>query len=130
MGFRKFANSAGRASRSEYWYWTLFTVVIDILSLALDKLVFPDNAWGPIDIATTLWLLLPSVAVSMRRLHDIYRTGRWVLLAVTIIGLVPLIIWALRKGTDGDNDFGPDPLADAISAMPATRGASFIPPLR
>jgi uncharacterized membrane protein YhaH (DUF805 family) len=120
-GFRNFANSAGRASRSEYWYWTLFAVLIDVASLFLDKLFFPDNAWGPVGIATSLWLLLPSVAVSMRRLHDINRTGRWVLLAFTIVGIVPLIIWALRKGTDGDNDFGPDPLADRGGVEPVAR---------
>ena len=123
-GFRKFANSAGRASRSEYWYWTLFTFLVDVASLGLDKLIFPDNVWGPVGIATSLWLFLPSLAVAMRRLHDINRSGRWVLLILTVVGIVPLIVWALRKGTDGDNDFGPDPLADGSSPAPVSRTAS------
>jgi uncharacterized membrane protein YhaH (DUF805 family) len=117
-GFRNFANSAGRASRSEYWYWTLFTLLIDLVSFALDHKFFSTIEWGPVGVATALWLLLPSVAVSMRRLHDINRTGRWVLLAFTIVGLIPLIFWALRKGTDGDNDFGPDPLAASTTGTP------------
>jgi uncharacterized membrane protein YhaH (DUF805 family) len=110
-GFRNYANSAGRAARSEYWYWTLFTLIIDLVALALDYAVFPDNRWGPIGIAASLWLLLPSVAMSMRRLHDINRTGQWVLLVLTIIGIIPLLYWSLQRGTDGDNDYGPDPLA-------------------
>jgi uncharacterized membrane protein YhaH (DUF805 family) len=122
-GFRNFANSAGRASRSEYWYWTLFSLLIDVVSLAADRAFFPTSEWGPIGIATSLWLLLPSVAVSMRRLHDINRTGYWVLLVFTIVGLIPIIIWALQKGTDGDNDYGPDPLGDGGGAMASKRGA-------
>jgi uncharacterized membrane protein YhaH (DUF805 family) len=115
-GFRNFANSAGRAARSEYWYWSLFTLLIDLVSLGLDHAFFPTSEWGPVGVATTLWLLLPSVAVSMRRLHDIDRTGYWVLLAFTIVGLIPLLLWALKKGTDGENDFGPDPLGVATGA--------------
>jgi uncharacterized membrane protein YhaH (DUF805 family) len=117
-GFRNFGNSAGRASRSEYWYWTLFTLLIDAASFALDHRVFPTVEWGPVGLATGLLLLLPNVAVSMRRLHDINRSGRWVLLAVTVVGLIPLFYWALRKGTDGENDFGPDPLAAGPSDLP------------
>ena len=121
-GFRNFANSSGRAARSEYWYGTLFTLLIDLVSLGLDHSLFPTNEWGPVGIATTLWLLLPSVAVSMRRLHDINRTGYWVLLAFTIIGLIPLLLWALKKGTDGENDFGPDPLAQGVGVALGPRG--------
>jgi uncharacterized membrane protein YhaH (DUF805 family) len=71
---------------------------------------------GPIVIAAALSLFLPNVAVSMRRLHDIHRTGYWVLLIVTIIGIVPLLYWALQAGTVGDNDYGPDPLAGGSTA--------------
>ena len=61
-------------------------------------------------IGANLALLLPSWAVSIRRLHDINRTGYWVLIAFTVIGILLLIYWACLKGTDGDNDYGPDPL--------------------
>ena len=115
-GFRNYANSSGRASRSEYWYWTLFSLIIDIVAWLLDTAIFPGNAWGPISIAASLWLLLPSVAVSMRRLHDINRTGYWVLLIFTIVGIILLMYWSLLKGSDGDNDYGPDPLAQAAHA--------------
>jgi uncharacterized membrane protein YhaH (DUF805 family) len=115
-GFRNYANSSGRASRSEYWYWTLFAAIVDGVALLLDAGIFPDNTLGPVGIAAALWLLLPNVAVSMRRLHDINRSGYWVLLVVTIIGIIPLLYWALRAGSDGDNDYGPDPLAERASA--------------
>ena len=58
-----------------------------------------------------LALLLPSIGMSVRRLHDIDRTGWWVLLAFTGVGAILLIVWACFKGTDGPNRFGPDPLA-------------------
>jgi uncharacterized membrane protein YhaH (DUF805 family) len=57
-----------------------------------------------------LALLLPGLAVSIRRLHDLDRTGWWILIALTGIGAILLIIWYVMKGTDGPNRFGPDPL--------------------
>ena len=55
-------------------------------------------------------LCLPSIAVSVRRLHDIDRTGWWMLIAFTGVGLILLLIWDCIKGTRGANRFGPDPL--------------------
>jgi Protein of unknown function (DUF805) len=64
--------------------------------------------------------LLPGIAVSIRRLHDLDRTGWWILLAlIPLIGWIILLIWYISKGTDGPNRFGPDPLATlAIPAAP------------
>lgn len=57
-------------------------------------------------------LMVPWVSVSVRRLHDINRSGWWMLLSLTIIGwFFPLMFWHVRKGTDRDNRFGPDPLS-------------------
>jgi uncharacterized membrane protein YhaH (DUF805 family) len=55
-------------------------------------------------------LLLPAIAISVRRLHDIDRTGWWVLIGATIIGHILLLVWFCTKGTPGRNRFGPDPL--------------------
>jgi uncharacterized membrane protein YhaH (DUF805 family) len=110
-GFRKYANSYGRAARSEYWYWTLFSFMVDVLAMIADRIAFPQVEWGPVGVVTGVLLFLPGLAVSIRRLHDIDRSGYWVLLTMTII-LIPLLIyWACVRGTTGDNDFGPDPLA-------------------
>jgi uncharacterized membrane protein YhaH (DUF805 family) len=115
-GFRNYANGGGRAARSEYWYWTLFALIIAVISAAADMTIFPAIEWGPVGTVTGIALFLPGLAVSIRRLHDIDRSGYWVLLALTIVGILWLIYWACVPGTEGDNDFGPDPLAAPVPA--------------
>jgi uncharacterized membrane protein YhaH (DUF805 family) len=115
-GFVKYANGRGRASRSEFWYWTLFNILVGLVAVTADYLLFPTNAWNPIETLTDIALFLPSWAVAIRRLHDINRTGYWLLIALTGIGIVLLIYWDCVKGTEGDNDYGPDPLLDGRGA--------------
>jgi uncharacterized membrane protein YhaH (DUF805 family) len=109
-GFAKYASARGRASRSEYWYWTFFTVLVGVVALAADYVIFPSSTWSPFDTLSNLALLLPSWAVAIRRLHDVNRSGYWLLVVFTIVGIPLLIYWDCVKGTDGDNDFGRDPL--------------------
>jgi uncharacterized membrane protein YhaH (DUF805 family) len=110
-GFRNYVNFTGRALRSEYWYWALFAFLVSIATLAIDLTLFPHAEFGPINGLAGLALFLPGLAVSVRRLHDIDRTGWWLLLMLTVIGLVVLIYWACLRGTPGPNRFGPEPLA-------------------
>jgi uncharacterized membrane protein YhaH (DUF805 family) len=109
-GFSHYVTFSGRAARSEYWYWVLFGFIVAVVSAILDGVIFPYSDTGPIEVITSLALLLPGVAMSVRRLHDIDRTGWWVLITFTGIGVILLIIWACFKGTTGSNRFGPDPL--------------------
>ena len=74
--FRNYASFSDRAVRSEYWYWYLFAAIVLIVFGAIDKLLYPGLAMGPFSYA----LILPSLVVSVRRLHDIDRTGWWVLI--------------------------------------------------
>ena len=108
-GFRNYATFSGRATRSEFWYWTLFAVLASAAAGIIDGVLFPQfGLFGPL---ISLLLLLPGVAVSVRRLHDLDRSGWWLLLTVTGIGIVLLLIWDCMRGTPGPNRFGPDPLA-------------------
>ena len=108
--FRNYANFSGRAVRSEYWYWYLFVAIVLIVLGAIDEGLYP----GPVNIgpfsyvyiAIALALILPGLAVSVRRLHDIDRTGWWVLIGATVIGTLVLIYWACLPGTPGSNRFG------------------------
>ena len=85
-GFRNYVTFSGRAPRSEFWYWTLFAFLVAAVSGILDSALFPSMGTGPISAITSLLLFLPGLAMSVRRLHDLDRTGWWMLIALTIIG--------------------------------------------
>ncbi len=113
--FTNYATFAGRAARSEYWYWLLFTVIVSIVLGVVDVLIFgapsPDSPGiQPLSTLFSLGVLLPGIAVGVRRLHDVDRNGWWMLIPLTIIGIIPLIYWICIKGTTGANRFGDDPL--------------------
>lgn len=117
-GFKNYSNGSGRASRSEYWCWTLFCFLGNLSSMTLDLFLFdvPLSKEGlfthPISAAFTLLIFLPSLSVSIRRLHDIDRKGAWLFLGFTLVGLIyPLLVWSCKKGTEGKNRFGADPLS-------------------
>lgn len=111
-GFRNYVNFSTRAARSEFWYWALFNFLISLVTAFVDIAVFGVDAdIYSINSLASLVLLLPSLAVAVRRLHDIDRTGWWVLIAFTGIGILVLIYWDCVRGTSGPNRFGPDPLA-------------------
>jgi uncharacterized membrane protein YhaH (DUF805 family) len=105
-GFSNYVNFSGRACRSEFWFWVLFAVIVAIVSNIVDALI----GIPALSVITGLGLLLPGIAVSIRRLHDLDRTGWWYLLIFTGIGAILLIIWDCMKGTTGPNTYGPDPL--------------------
>jgi len=110
-GFRNYVTFSGRAPRSEFWFWVLFEVLVSIVANILDVAIFPFSDVSPLNAIVSVALFLPSLAVSVRRLHDIDRTGWWVLISLTVIGVVLLLIWNCLRGTIGANRFGPDPLA-------------------
>lgn len=109
-GFRNYVNFAGRSVRSEFWYWTLFVWLVSISTIILDSALFPNVSGSPLNGVWTLATFLPGLAVWVRRLHDTNRSGWWLLIAFTIVGIVFLVVWACMRGTPGANRFGPDPL--------------------
>ncbi len=111
-GFINYVTFSGRAARSEYWYWTLFVVLITAAGAIIDHAIFEDpTATGLFEPLISLALFLPGLAISARRLHDLDRTAWWLLIVLTVIGIILLIVWDCMKGTTGPNRFGPDPLA-------------------
>ncbi len=103
---KKYAVFTGRARRTEYWMYTLFYVIgYAVLALVEGMLGFP----GVVSSLYSLGLLLPSIGVGIRRLHDIDRTGWWMLLGLTCIGTVVLIFFFVQDSTPGDNKYGPNP---------------------
>ena len=108
--FRNYVTFRGRAPRSEFWYWTLFAVLATLAGQIADTTIVEETGHGLFAPLLSLGLFLPGWAVGIRRLHDIDRSGWWMLIAFTIVGLILLFIWACIKGTSGANRFGPDPL--------------------
>ncbi|WP_347265748.1 DUF805 domain-containing protein [Paracoccus sp. (in: a-proteobacteria)] len=106
--FSKYASFEGRASRSEYWWFTLFNVIVSsVLSLLQGGL---GHEIGMADLYA-LAVLLPGLGVSVRRLHDIGRSGWWLLvILVPLVGWIVLLVWHCTRGEGGPNRFGPDPL--------------------
>lgn len=118
-GFKNYFTFSGRASRSEYWWWQLFywivstivqTIFIPNLS-AQDLLAnpMPDSMLYPMSIVT-LFFLIPTLALSVRRLHDTGRSGWWVLLSLILcIGQIILLVWYCQPSKEETNEYGPVP---------------------
>ena len=118
----KYATFSGRASRAEFWWWILAVFLLMLLVGLIDGAIlaplmgfgaFADDAGRPLSLLASLGVLLPGLAVSVRRLHDIDRTGWWLLLGlVPVIGFFVLLYFYVQKGDAGLNRFGaPEPLA-------------------
>jgi uncharacterized membrane protein YhaH (DUF805 family) len=105
-GFAKYAAFTGRAARPEYWYWALFVFVVSIVLAIIDGLLF-DSGIRVLQSLFDLAVLLPGIAVAVRRLHDIDRSGWWLLLGfLPVVGAIILLIWFCLPGTPGRNRFG------------------------
>ena len=107
--FNKFAVFSGRASRSEFWFFVLFGFLGGIIAIIIDVMIlgYPYEENGPINLIFSVALIIPSIAVAARRLHDINKSGWWQLLWITIIGGILLIIWHATEGENKKNKFGP-----------------------
>jgi uncharacterized membrane protein YhaH (DUF805 family) len=133
-GFTKYATFSGRSSRSAYWWWFLFSVLVSIGASILDA------AAGTAVIAILVWLgfFLPNLAVLVRRLHDTDRSGWWVLIGlIPLIGAIVLIVFAcLDSGPPNRYGQGPDDRSDALLGQspappppaPQSPTASEMPP--
>lgn len=115
---KKYAVFTGRARRKEYWFFVLFNVIIAVALTVIDiSAGLYDDVYdvGLLSSLYSLAVLLPSIAVSVRRLHDIDRTGWWILIAfIPLIGAIVLIVFAVLDSTPGDNRYGPNPKAATL----------------
>lgn len=123
--FKKYATFSGRARRSEFWYFALFNMfiylLVDFVVYILRETSISQNI--PVNsmnlIIATIWMfwslyyliaLIPNIAVSVRRLHDIGRSGWNIFLAlIPFIGSIWLLVYFCIEGDKGDNEYGPDP---------------------
>ncbi|MCW2648309.1 MAG: hypothetical protein JWP07_4418 [Pseudonocardiales bacterium] len=102
----QYVGFSGRARRSEYWWFFLFNLIIAIAVAIVDAAIGSTI----LGILVTLALLLPGIAVTIRRLHDTGRSGWWILIAlVPLIGAIVLIVFACQDSQGGVNQYGPSP---------------------
>ena len=107
LAFKKAFDYESRSSRSEYWWYQLsYVILIIIAELVGYAIGLYEITYYIAEVA----LLVPAIALAVRRLHDIGMSGWWNLIALTIIGLIPLIIWYATPGHRGSNKFGQNPL--------------------
>ena len=131
--FRKYATFTGRARRAEYWYFNLFQTLLGLLIWLLLRFA-PYNTVNTISIIVNIFLIIPWLAVSARRLHDIGKSGWYIVTLMVIpsigalvtnlsmtylllffviwalLGTVQLLLWGTKKSSEGDNQYGPSPM--------------------
>ena len=110
---KKYAVFDGRARRKEYWMFFLFNIIISIVLGIIDGVVGTSGATGSIGLLGglyTLAVLIPGIAVAVRRLHDTSRSGWWILIGlIPLVGAIVLIVFMVQDGTPGENQFGKNP---------------------
>ena len=130
--FTKYADFHGRATRAEYWWFVLFVGSVGFGAGFIDcRLLDQCDDWG--GALGWLWqiaTLLPALAVGARRLHDIGRSGWWLLLVLTIVGIIPLVVMACFPSQQKANEYGEPSVAKPMPVpqpMPESEPADFLP---
>ena len=111
-GFQHFFDFRSRSTRAEYWWFGLFLLLSVVILTAFDVMAGTYNAQtgsGLFSGLFRLFMLIPCLAVGARRLHDINKSGWWLLLGVLIIPQLLLWWWATKPSDEGTNEHGPDP---------------------
>lgn len=141
MPFQRLTDFSGRSRRTEFWLFWLVALILQMIASYIDTATGQRNmisGMGPVTLVVTFILLMPAATVGIRRLHDIGRSGWWMLLfglpylgwmvsiesgsqsviaaIALLLGSVILLVLLVQPGTPADNAFGPDPKRGA--AMP------------
>lgn len=113
MVLKKYTVFSGRAQRAEYWYYILFYLLIYIGLAIADRVTgtfSAETGMGLLSGIFALGMLIPSLAVGVRRLHDTDRSGWWLLITlIPLIGGIVLLVFTVQDGTPGENKYGPNP---------------------
>ena len=112
---KKYAEFSGRARRKEFWMFVLINAIIGIILSIIDNIIgttYGAANQGVLNSIYSLAVLIPSIAVGVRRMHDTNRSGWWLLInLIPCVGWIIFIVFAAQEGVAGDNQYGPDPKA-------------------
>lgn len=110
---KQYADFGGRARRTEFWMFVLFNIIFSVVASLIDRAIgFRIGAiqMGIIGLIYSLAVLIPGLAVSVRRLHDIGKSGWMVLInLIPLIGLIWFIVLTVKDSQPGENQYGPNP---------------------
>jgi len=104
--FSNYFNFNGRGARSEFWWFYLFAWMLSLGGSVLD-FTTTGYGYGVFYYITAIATFIPAIAAGARRLHDVNKSGWWQLIVITIVGLIPLIIWMASEGEKKKNKYGP-----------------------
>jgi uncharacterized membrane protein YhaH (DUF805 family) len=114
---KQYAVFSGRSRRQEFWMFMLFHIIISFVLSFVESMV---GGPGVLGLIYALGVLLPSLGVSIRRLHDTGRSGWWILIVlVPIVGGIVLLVYYCQDSAAGENQFGASPKEGAAPAAPA-----------
>lgn len=114
----KYAEFNGRAQRAEYWYFVLFNFLIGVGLSLVGSIIFSRNFGQALNTLYSLAVLVPSLAVGVRRLHDIGKSGWWLFLVLLpIVGPIWLLVLMATDSNPGDNQYGPNPKGVAVKSV-------------
>lgn len=107
QALKNYAVFGGRSRRMEYWMFVLFNLIFSIVLGFVDGMI---GTAGVLGLIYSLAILIPALAVSVRRLHDTNRSGWWLLIGlIPIVGVIVLIVFFVTDGDPGDNEYGANP---------------------
>ena len=126
-GFIRYVDFTTRSSPSEYWWWILFAWLTAIILIVVNSILFGPTIeqsnsgeiiqsydGGILGSIFVLVVLIPTISITCRRLHDIEKSGWWQLIGIIpLVGWLIMLIWLIRPGYFGENMFGANPLASA-----------------
>lgn len=120
---KQYAVFKGRARRKEYWFFILFNLIASLVLTGVDFMTGSLDAelgMGLLSGLYSLAVLIPSLAVTVRRLHDTGRTGWWLLIGlIPLIGAIVLLVFMLLDSQPGDNEYGAHPKGATVQAASA-----------
>lgn len=121
--FSKYATFSGRARRSEFWWFTLFAILVYVVVSIIDAVI--KNPVLAIIVA--LAMVIPGLAVTVRRLHDTGRSGWWYFIGlIPLIGAIVLLVFECQDSQPGQNAYGPSPkYADPDPRQPVNPAAAY-----
>ena len=135
LPLKRYVEFGGRSRRKEYWMFALLLLILGVIAVAIDIMLGFGMTYhdlsntgygvgaathnGPVEIVLWLATFIPSLSVTVRRLHDLDKSGWWLLIIlVPLIGAIVLLVFMCIEGTRGANRFGADPLAGERADVP------------